>query len=107
MSGETGEFLAGGSFPIPVSDAFGSISVQQQSYGINLRYTPEVMADGRIRLRLRTEVSDITSQGAVRINGTEIPALLTRMAETTVELGSGQSFMIAGLLVQPGDILCG
>lgn len=98
MSGETGEFLAGGSFPIPVSDAFGSISVQQQSYGVNLRYTPEVMADGKIRLRLRTEVSDISSQGAVRINGTEIPALLTRMAETTVELGSGQSFMIAGLL---------
>ena len=98
MSGETGEFLAGGSFPIPVSDSFGSISVQQQSYGVNLRYTPEVMTDGRIRLRLRTEVSDISSQGAVRINGTEIPALLTRMAETTVELGSGQSFMIAGLL---------
>ncbi len=98
MSGETGEFLAGGSFPIPVADNFGSTSVQQQSYGVNLRYTPEVMADGRIRLRLRTEVSDITSQGAVRINGTEIPALLTRSAETTVELGSGQSFMIAGLL---------
>lgn len=98
MSGETGEFLAGGSFPIPVSDAFGSVSVQQQSYGVNLRYTPEVLSDGRIRLRLRTEVSDISSQGAVRINGTEIPALLTRMAETTVELGSGQSFMIGGLL---------
>ena len=98
MSGETGEFLAGGSFPIPVSDNFGSTSVQQQSYGVNLRYTPEVMADGRIRLRLKTEVSDITSQGAVRINGTEIPALLTRSAETTIELGSGQSFMIAGLL---------
>lgn len=98
LSGETGEFLAGGSFPIPVSDAFGSVSVQQQSYGINLRYTPLVMSDGRIQLRLRTEVSDISSQGAVRINGTEIPALLTRMAETTVELGSGQSLMIAGLL---------
>ncbi len=98
MSGETGEFLAGGSFPIPVSDSFGSISVTQQTYGVNLRYTPEVMADGKIRLRLRTEVSDITSQGAVRINGTEIPALLTRSAETVVELGSGQSFMIGGLL---------
>jgi pilus assembly protein CpaC len=98
LSGETGEFLAGGSFPIPVSDSFGSISVQQQTYGINLRYTPNVLADGRIRLQLRTEVSDITSQGAVRIGGTEIPALLTRMADTTVELGSGQSFMIAGLL---------
>jgi pilus assembly protein CpaC len=98
MSGETGEFLAGGSFPIPISDSFGSISVQQQSYGVNLRFTPDVMADGRIKLRLRTEVSDITSNGAVRIAGTEIPALLTRMADTTVELGSGQSFMVAGLL---------
>lgn len=98
MSGETGEFLAGGSFPIPVSDAFGAVSITQQPYGVNLRYTPEVMADGKIRLRVRTEVSDITTQGAVRIGGTEIPALLTRSAETTVELGSGQSFMIAGLL---------
>jgi pilus assembly protein CpaC len=98
MSGETGEFLVGGSFPIPISDSFGSVTVQQQNYGVNLRYTPEVMSDGRIRLQLRTEVSDITSQGAVRIGGTEIPALLTRMAETTIELGSGQSFMIAGLL---------
>ncbi len=98
MSGETGEFLAGGSFPIPISDSFGSVTVQQQNYGVNLRYTPEVMADGKIRLRIRTEVSDITSNGAVRIGGTEIPALLTRSAETTVELGSGQSFMIAGLL---------
>jgi pilus assembly protein CpaC len=98
LSGETGEFLAGGSFPIPVTDNFGSVSVQQQSYGVNLRFTPDVLADGRIRLRLRTEVSDITSQGAVRIAGTEIPALLSRMADTTVELGSGQSFMIGGLL---------
>ncbi|MFM2409842.1 MAG: hypothetical protein RL481_670 [Pseudomonadota bacterium] len=98
LSGETGEFLAGGSFPIPVADSFGAISVQQQSYGVNLRYTPEVLSDGRIRLQLRTEVSDISTQGAVRINGTEIPALLTRMADTTVELGSGQSFMIAGLM---------
>jgi pilus assembly protein CpaC len=98
MSGETAEFLAGGSFPIPVSDSFGSVSVTQQSYGINLTYTPTVLSDGRIRLQVSPEVSDITSNGAVRIGGTEIPALLTRRASTTVELGSGQSFMIAGLL---------
>ena len=98
MSGETAEFLAGGSFPIPVADSFGATTITQQNYGVNLRYTPEVMADGKIRLRVRTEVSDITSQGAVRIGGLEIPALLTRSAETVVELGSGQSFMIAGLL---------
>lgn len=98
MSGESAEFQAGGSFPIPVSDNFGSISVQQQNYGIQLTYTPTVLSDGRIRLQVAPEVSDITSNGAVRINGTEIPALLTRRASTTVELGSGQSFMIAGLL---------
>ncbi len=56
------------------------------------------MSDGRISLRLRTEVSDISDQGAVRLNGLSVPATTTRMAETTVELGSGQSMMIAGLM---------
>ena len=65
---------------------------------VNLTYTPIVLSDGRISLRVRTEVSDISSQGAVRLNGLEVPATTTRMAETTVELGSGQSMMIAGLL---------
>ena len=69
-----------------------------KTYGINLQYTPTVLSDGRISLRLRTEVSDISSQGAIRINGLEVPATTTRMAETTVEMGSGQSMMIAGLL---------
>ncbi len=98
MSGESAEFLAGGSFPIPVADSFGSVSVTQQTYGISLSYTPTVLADGRIRLQVNPEVSDITSNGAVRVGGVEIPALLTRRVQTTVELGSGQSFMIAGLL---------
>lgn len=98
ISGETAEFLAGGQFPIPVADNFGSVSVQFRDFGVSLRYTPTVQSDGRILLRVRPEVSDISSQGAVRIAGTEIPAITTRMAETTVELGSGQSFMIAGLL---------
>lgn len=98
ISGETAEFLAGGQFPIPVADNFGSTSVQFRDFGVSLKYTPTVQSDGRILLRVRPEVSDISSQGAVRIAGTEIPAITTRMAETTVELGSGQSFMIAGLL---------
>ncbi len=98
ISGETAEFLAGGQFPIPVADNFGAVTVQFRDFGVSLRYTPTVQADGRILLRVRPEVSDISSQGAVRIPGTEIPAITTRMAETTVELGSGQSFMIAGLL---------
>jgi pilus assembly protein CpaC len=98
VSGETAEFLAGGQFPIPIADNFGSVSVEFRDYGVSLRYTPTVLADGRIQLRVRPEVSDISSQGAVRFGGTEIPAITTRMAETTVELGSGESFMIAGLM---------
>lgn len=97
VSGETAEFLAGGRFPIVTSSNNG-VSVQYETYGINLSYTPTVLADGRISLRVRTEVSDISSQGAVRLNGLEVPATTTRMAETTVEMGSGQSMMIAGLL---------
>jgi pilus assembly protein CpaC len=97
VSGETAEFLAGGRFPIVTSSNNG-VSVQYETYGINLTYTPTVLSDGRISLRVRTEVSDISSQGAVRVGGLEIPATTTRMAETTVEIGSGQSMMIAGLL---------
>lgn len=97
VSGETAEFLAGGSFPIVTSSNNGT-SVEYKTYGVNLTYTPVVLSDGRISLRVRSEVSDISSQGAVRLGGLEIPATTTRMAETTVELGSGQSMMIAGLL---------
>ena len=98
LSGETGSFLAGGEFPIPISQGLGAVSVEYKQYGISLSYTPTVLADGRISLRVRPEVSQLSSQGAVQINGTTIPALSTRRAETTVELGSGQSLMIAGLL---------
>lgn len=98
LSGETGTFLAGGEFPIPVSQGLGAVSVEYKPYGVMLSYTPTVLADGRISLRVRPEVSQLSSEGAVTISGTTIPALSTRRAETTVELGSGQSFMIAGLL---------
>lgn len=97
VSGETAEFLAGGTFPIVTSSDNGT-SVEYKNYGVNLTYTPVVLSDGRISLRVRSEVSDISSQGAIRINGLEVPATTNRMAETTVELGSGQSMMIAGLL---------
>ncbi|OYY72479.1 type II and III secretion system protein family protein [Sphingomonas sp. 28-63-12] len=98
LSGETGTFLAGGEIPIPISQGLGAVSVEYKQYGISLVYTPTVLSDGRISLRVRPEVSQLSSAGAVTIGGTTIPALTTRRAETTVELGSGQSFMIAGLL---------
>ena len=98
MSGETADFLAGGEFPIPFSSGLGSTTVIFKNYGVSLSYTPTVLANGRISLRVRPEVSELTTQGAVQLNGYTIPGLTVRRAETTVELGSGQSFMIGGLL---------
>ena len=98
LSGETADFLAGGEFPIPISQGLGSVSIEYKRYGISLAYTPTVLANGRISLRVRPEVSELSTQGAVSQGGFVVPALTTRRAETTVELGSGQSFMIAGLL---------
>ncbi|MDQ3075049.1 MAG: type II and III secretion system protein family protein [Pseudomonadota bacterium] len=98
LSGETASFLAGGEYPIPIAQQQGAISIEYKSYGVGLAFTPIVLADGRISMRVRPEVSELSSEGSVRMNGTVVPALVTRRAETTVELGSGQSFMIAGLL---------
>lgn len=98
LSGETADFLAGGEYPIPVAQGLGTTTVEYKKYGISLAYTPTVLANGRISLRVRPEVSDLSSDGAVQINGYTVPALTVRRAETTVVLGSGQSFMIAGLL---------
>jgi pilus assembly protein CpaC len=98
LSGETADFLAGGEFPIPISQGLGSTSIEYKKYGVSLSYTPTVLANGRISLRVRPEVSELSSQGAIVLNNFEVPALTTRRTETTIELGSGQSFMIAGLL---------
>lgn len=98
LSGETADFLAGGEFPIPVSGGNNEVTIEYRKYGVSLAYTPTVLSNGRISLRVRPEVSELTSQGAVTLNGFQVPGLTIRRAETTVELGSGQSFMIAGLM---------
>jgi pilus assembly protein CpaC len=98
LSGETASFLAGGEIPIPISQSLGQVSIEYKQYGVSLAFTPTVLADGRISMRVRPEVSQLTSAGSVQINGFTVPGLTTRRAETTVELGSGQSFMIGGLL---------
>ncbi|MGB7373749.1 type II and III secretion system protein family protein [Pontixanthobacter sp.] len=98
LSGETADFLAGGEFPIPISQGLGTTAIEYRKFGVSLAYTPTVLANGRISMRVRPEVSELSSQGAVTLNGFQIPALTIRRAETTVELGSGQSFMIAGLM---------
>ncbi|MBV9527468.1 type II and III secretion system protein family protein [Sphingomonas sp.] len=98
LSGETASFLAGGEFPIPISQGNQAISIEYKQYGVGLAFTPVVLADGRISMRVRPEVSELSDAGSVDLNGYKVPALTTRRAETTVELGSGQSFMIGGLL---------
>lgn len=98
LSGETASFLAGGEFPIPVSQGNNAVTIEYKQYGVGLAFTPFVLADGRISMRVRPEVSEISDAGSVRLNGFTVPAMSTRRAETTVELGSGQSFMLAGLL---------
>ena len=98
LSGETASFLAGGEFPIPVPQSNNAVTIEYKQYGVGLAFTPVVLADGRISMRVRPEVSELSNEGSVSLNGYVIPALTTRRAETTVELGSGQSFMIAGLL---------
>jgi pilus assembly protein CpaC len=98
LSGETASFLAGGEFPIPVSSDEDEIEIEFKEFGIQLAFTPTVLSGSRISLRVRPEVSELSEDGAIEVNGLIIPALKTRRAETTVELGSGQSFAIGGLL---------
>ena len=98
LSGETASFLAGGEFPIPVTQGNNAVTIEYKQYGVGLAFTPIVLGDGRISMRVRPEVSELSDAGSVKLGGFTVPALTTRRAETTVELGSGQSFMIAGLL---------
>ncbi|MHC4949348.1 MAG: type II and III secretion system protein family protein [Planctomycetota bacterium] len=105
MSGEEASFLAGGEFPVPIvqgSAAGGgtSITVEYKEFGIQLRFRPTVLGDNTIRLLVAPEVSDLSEFGAVEIEGFTIPAVVVRRAETTLELKSGQTFAIAGLLNQ-------
>jgi pilus assembly protein CpaC len=107
VSGEAGKFLVGGEFPVPVAqDTTGRISLEFKPYGVGLGYTPVVMSGGRISLKLSTEVSELTSLGAFTLASSSggstlvVPGLTVRRAETTVELPSGGSLMIAGLLQQ-------
>ncbi len=103
MSGQSASFLVGGEFPIPVAQQQGQISVEFKKYGVTLAFLPTVMSDGRINIHVSPEESELSNAGAVQLaagNSTiQIPALVVRRAETTVELGSGQTFAIAGLLM--------
>jgi pilus assembly protein CpaC len=98
ISGETANFLAGGEYPIPVVDSQGQLSVTYKKFGVGLAFTPVVLSEGRISLKIESEVSELTTDGAVVLSNIQIPALKTRQAKTTVEIPSGGSLAIAGLI---------
>jgi pilus assembly protein CpaC len=104
LSGEQANFQVGGQIPIPVPQQGGSgttgsvITVQYQNYGVLLHFTPVVLGDGRIRLKIDPEISDLDYAHGVSIGGFVIPGFITRTVDTTVELADGQTFTLAGLL---------
>ena len=104
QSGELASFLAGGEFPVPVaaSNSSNSITIEFKQFGVSLAFVPTVLGPDRLNLRVRPEVSELSDNGAISLplasSVVKIPALTVRRAETSVELGSGQSFAIAGLL---------
>jgi len=116
VSGESAKFLAGGEFPVPTSrDRDGNVQIEFKPFGVGLGFTPVVLSEGRISLRISTEVSEITGENAfvsqggtftdtngntITVPGVTIPGLRVRRAETTVELPSGGSMVMAGLLQQ-------
>ncbi len=97
-SGETASFLAGGEFPVPVPQDRDRISLEFKQFGVSLGFTPTVLSGARNSVRVRPEVSELDYSNAIVLEGFRIPSLRTRRAETTVELGSGQSFAIAGMM---------
>jgi len=98
MSGETASFLAGGEFPIPISGQNGEVTITYRQFGVGLAFTPTVLDDGLINLKVKPEVSQLDPTNSVRVGGVEVPGLTIRRADTTVELRNSQSFAIAGLL---------
>lgn len=98
VSGEAAKFLAGGEYPIPTVDSTGSVAVTFKEFGIGVAFTPIVLSEGRISLKIETEVSELSTEGAVTLSNMVIPALKKRQARSTVELPSGGSIALAGLI---------
>ncbi len=98
MSGESASFLAGGEFPVPVAAIQGQVTIEFKKFGVGLNFTPTVLQNGVINLRIEPEVSQLDTTNVIRAAGFNLPSLIVRRAATTVELRDGQSFAIAGLL---------
>ena len=98
MSGETASFLAGGEIPIPIPGQLGQIAIEYRKFGVSLAFSPTVLDDEIINLKVAPEVSQLDPTTAVRIAEITVPGIKVRRAQTTIELRNGQSFAIAGLL---------
>jgi pilus assembly protein CpaC len=98
LSGDTASFLAGGEFPVPVPNGQNGISIMYKTYGVGLAFTPTVLKDSLVNLKIEPEVSQLDSSHPVVIGGIAVPPLIVRRASTTIELRDGQSFVIGGLL---------
>ena len=98
LSGQEAKFLAGGELPVPLSSSLGQITVEWKKFGIQLAFTPTVIDQGTISLKVASEVSDLDPTNGITVGGIVIPGLTSRQAETTVRLGDGESFAIAGLM---------
>ena len=98
LSGEKASFLAGGEIPIPIAEDDGKLTVQFKEYGVRLNFTPTVLDNGTINLKLEPEVSQIDENTVIRTGSISIPGFITRRASTTIEVRDGQSFAMAGLL---------
>jgi pilus assembly protein CpaC len=98
VSGETAKFLAGGEYPVPVGGNRDNTTIVFKPFGVGLSFTPLVLSEGRISLQIQTEVSELTSEGAVTVNEISVPALRVRRASSTLELPSGGSLVMAGLI---------
>lgn len=98
QSGQDASFLAGGEIPIPVPSGNGTIGIEYKKFGVGLSITPTILSNKTIALRVSPEVSDLDFSRGTSIQGILVPAILTRRANTTVELGENQSFVIGGLI---------
>jgi pilus assembly protein CpaC len=98
LSGQNAYFLAGGEYPVPVPQGLGTVAIEYKSFGVGLSFTPTVLANNKINMKVAPEVSELDFSNAIQFSGLVVPGLSTRKAETVVELADGQSFAIAGLL---------
>jgi pilus assembly protein CpaC len=98
LSGQSASFLAGGQFPVPIPQGLGTVAIEYKDFGVRLAFTPTVLSENKISMKVAPEVSELDFSTAVQFQGFVVPGLRARKAETVIELADGQSFAIAGLL---------